>query len=546
MNQIAFEQEWLLRVASLTIALAMPVSLNGEEPRKPLHGSAPLAAVDTPTKIPAEEREERRLPVTELAPAPLRSGPPLLGQPGKDKDGYPTQFVDQALLRSLLYHARYPDLDAHFAAFQESFERDPRYEYWPIDAADAFSSAELELGSRLDAWVAASPGSFGAYLARGSHRLSLAWAMRGGKWARNTPEENFQAMGEVLKGALQDFARAFELRPKLIAALRGLIRVGLHVGDTAQQAALIDRATQLCPACFQVRVTALVALQPRWGGSYAQMRKLALIAPVELNPRMRLLAGYIDLDQAKLLRGEKKYVEALAAVERACAVGEHWEFLVERAEVLQRLARYEEALADLDHAARLRPGSASVHFERAWVLSRLERFEESGLDLLAGLRINPTEGDGRRLFSRAVKALTYEGWRHYQQGREADAVRVLDLAIELDQGNGEAKQRRTFILGGGSRPDLAQVQRLEARHRKTPDDLLTLRQLDYALSFAKQDFQYIDARWTDYLKRHPDEGRALIERGGTRHHLGRVAESHADFRRACELGFSEACALLKR
>ena len=503
--------------------------------------------LDRPTtKDPADEREKRQFPVTQIAPAALRSGQPLLGRPGKDQDGYPTQYVDQALLRSLLYHARYSELDAHFASFQDAFEWDQRFEYWPMDAADAFYSSEPELGLRLDAWIEASRNSFGAYLARGSHRLSLAWAMRGHKWASETSAESFREMEQVLKGAIQDFSHALELRPKLIAAVRRLIDAGRLGGEDAMQAKLIDRAVTLCPSCFEVRVAALIGLQPRWGGSYKKMLMLAEAAPAELNPRLRLLAGYIDLDQANLLLIEKKYPEALASVERACEQGEHWQFLVERANVLQRLNKNEEALTDLDRAALLRPGSAHVHFERAWVLARLDRYEASGLELLTGLRIDPSSRRGRQLFPSAVKGLIYEAWQHYEKGRESDAVRVLDLAIELDQSNDDATQRRTFILGGGSKPDLARVQLLEARHREAPDDLFTLRQLDYALTFATRDFQRIDALWTAYLERHPDEGRALVERGGTRRHLGRAAESIEDYRRACELGFSEGCALSKR
>lgn len=47
--------------------------------------------------------------------------------------------------------------------------------------------------------------------------------------------------------------------------------------------------------------------------------------------------------------------------------------------------------------------------------------------------------------------------------------------------------------------------------------------------------------WTAYLARHPNEGRAYLERGGANFHLGKRAEARADAAKACELGVSEGC-----
>lgn len=84
------------------------------------------------------------------------------------------------------------------------------------------------------------------------------------------------------------------------------------------------------------------------------------------------------------------------------------------------------------------------------------------------------------------------------------------------------------------------------RHRERPDDPFVLRQVDYVASVVDGDFKGIDELWTVCLARHPDDGRALLERAGTRHRLGRTDDSRADLRRSCELGLSEACALLRR
>jgi len=90
-------------------------------------------------------------------------------------------------------------LAASFERFQTAFEGDARYEYWPLDAGQAFRSAEPELGPALDAWVAKAPASFAPYLARGWHRLAVTMAKRGRKWAKDTAQADFSAMREAAR-----------------------------------------------------------------------------------------------------------------------------------------------------------------------------------------------------------------------------------------------------------------------------------------------------------------------------------------------------------
>jgi hypothetical protein len=75
---------------------------------------------------------------------------------------------------------------------------------------------------------------------------------------------------------------------------------------------------------------------------------LARAAPVADNRRLRLLPGYVDYDIADLARRDEKYDDALAAIERACALGDHADFLIERAHIRRRRKELDRALADAD------------------------------------------------------------------------------------------------------------------------------------------------------------------------------------------------------
>ena len=124
-----------------------------------------------------------------------------------------------------------------------------------------------------------------------------------------------------------------------------------------------------------------------------------------------------------------------------------------------------------------------------------------------------------------------------QRGALPDALRVLDLAAELAPSDREVLGRRAQVLLGMDAPD---ISALEAAVAANPDDLRLHQQLDYALS-VRRDFPRIAQMWTKFITRHPEEGRAYMERSGTYHHLGRDAESRADAAKACDLGISEGC-----
>jgi tetratricopeptide (TPR) repeat protein len=275
------------------------------------------------------------------------------------------------------------------------------------------------------------------------------------------------------------------------------------------------------------------------------MRKFALEGDAVLNPRMRFLPGYIDRDWAQVLLIEERPNEALVAIERACALGDYWVFLKQRAEIRDHLNDLSGALADLDRAITLSPGDPNLLIHRAYAHHRAQHWEAAGRDLLAGIRMDPTDDRGRRIHGSVVQGLVYEGWVHHTAGRRQDALRVYDLAAELAPRNPEVQSRRRWVIAGergGSAEDLAA---LEEQARKAPDDFRALQQLGYALARRGQ-FERVVELWTAYLARHPQDGQAYLERGGAHFQLRQLAAARADAARACALGVSEGCAREKQ
>jgi tetratricopeptide (TPR) repeat protein len=493
-----------------------------------------------------EARAVRTSAVTVVAPAPLPTGVPLLGVDGKSADGEPTQYVDRPALRSLLARGHFADLTRDFERLEADFEADPSRECWPMDAADAFASAEPELQGPLDTWVTATPQSFAPYLARATYWKATAHARRGGKVMKDTPEVDRASMEDAVAAARADLTRALAARPNLVAARRLQIQLDMLTGSRDDARAAVDAATATCPTCFQVRVTYLFSLTPRWGGTYEAMSTFAGAAPVAGNPRLRLLAGYADHDRARVLHAEKRFDEARAAIERATALGAHWEFLVERAKVDSLRGDVDHAVADLDRAALLRPGLPEVLFERAWAQMDKKRWEPAGLDLLAGMRVDPTDARARQMHPTVVKGLIHAAAEAHHAGRREDALRLIDLAAELGPTDHDVHQWKEAIVSGKSGPPAASdLEPLEKAARDQPDDFRAHQQLDYALARQGQMPRVIEM-WTEYLSRHPNDGPAHLERGGAYVRLRKLAEAQEDAAKACELSVSEGCVRQKQ
>jgi len=489
----------------------------------------------------AEARATRQSLITTVAPAPLPTGLPLVGREGVTADGYPTQYVDEAALRSLLWHGEFATLSKDIEELQSRFEEDPKREYWPIDASSAFGSAEPDLDASLDAWAKATPSSFAPYLARGAHRTAVAFARRGGKWAKDTPAEDMAAMKQGLADAMEDLDHARALRPKLVAAMRQQLHVLLLAPAGHDLSKVIGDAVAVCPSCFQVRVTYIFDLLPRWNGSYAQMDAFAGQSADPRWPRLAALAGYADEDRADLLHKNHKDDEALETANKALAHGETPDFLLMRAKAYISKKNFDAARLDLDKALELWPNFEPARFRRAWLAWSVRQWEAAGQDLLFGLRVDPTDSEGRSIFDNVVAGLVFEGWERFKAGKRDDALRIYDLAADLAPTNGELLSRRPWVIVGheGATVDEA-IASAEAALRAHPGDFRATQELDYDLS-RKGAFVQILPLWDSYLAAHPDDGPAHMERAGTLHNLGRDADARAEAAKACSLGISRGC-----
>jgi tetratricopeptide (TPR) repeat protein len=299
--------------------------------------------------------------------------PPLRTQrPGVDVNnpGQPLTPATTFQLRDLLIAGELDSLEALFSKWSAEAERDVRNETRLYDAFDAFESVGPEFEGALDRWIEERPGSWNARLARANYRVRLAYRQRGAKYSRQTPRSNFTAMRRTLAAALLDLSAAIRLNPSAMEAYWLAIEAATSYGDRRGVQLALERALQVSPLSFFSRARALIALTPRWAGSYAVMEVVAADADslTAENPELSLLHGFVPLDKGEVAWLARDTALAQRYLDEAMAVGPTFWFCLERGTLRYKLDQNEAALHDLDCAISLRPTSAEAHHYRSRAL----------------------------------------------------------------------------------------------------------------------------------------------------------------------------------
>lgn len=498
-------------------------------------------------RVEADEPSEPQVEqvVATLPGLPRHRGTVMLGRTGNDRFGYPRDLPDKLTLLSLLREERFEELTSHMESLQDAFEEDFRKEDWPAIAIEAFGTADPALGSLIDRWVKATPDSFAPYAARAEYAISRAWHYRGGKWARLTSQARFRKMGETLATAPNDLDRALALRPKLVEAHRMRIVVAFATSaDLTTKRAILQDGLRHCPFCVGIRWSYLLAVSPRWGGSWNLVDKEAKAAQFpKQNPKLRLLLGFVDADRCKLMYEEKPKA-ALRLCVRALEHGDYAGYLRTTAKVLRKLDRHEEALNLLGRSLERTPQSTRSLIDRGHLLRVLNREEEAAEDFLLAARLDPVDEYTQKQLRNTLRAMVYEAYQAEKRGLREEAIATYSRAIEVHPNYADAWYYRAGANAKAGRTRLAESD-LEHLIAIEPTHLEAHRLLDHIL-FKQKRLDEIVEHWNGYLARKPKDADALLERSGTYYHLGKLDLAKHDLAASCKLGNVKACQTQRR
>jgi tetratricopeptide (TPR) repeat protein len=191
-----------------------------------------------------------------------------------------------------------------------------------------YSVAVVE--AMIDSWLDQSPDSAHAFVARGIHRVARAKGFRGEQFYRDTPTEAIEKMAREVELARADLERAVAQNPRIWPAYGALIDVARFSGDSTLGADALDGALRVDPKNYYVRERYSAMLEPRWGGSFEAMDKVAEDAAPHLdeNPRLALLRTLALAARGWPAYHAKDFPVAHELYERAVAEGPVWENLL--------------------------------------------------------------------------------------------------------------------------------------------------------------------------------------------------------------------------
>ena len=321
-------------------------------------------------------------------------------------------------------------LDRHFSETNFSEHIHDLFDYF---------GGDYESGRLTQRWLQLAPDSPFALTARAQFYMGLGWEARG-KWViSQTPPEQIAQMEAHHAKAIEFFQQAIAKEPRMLPAYAGLVELGRNDKDLGDSA--FEAGRRIDPACKVLMSSRMHMLLPRWGGSYAQMFALEqqMLPYMEKRPLLALSRAWPYIDMADELRQEKKYDDAVAALQPMVAITSNPELQEDLGSVLMRADRSDkwQALAYLVAAKRFRPGRAQVATDRAWLeISVVHDYELAIRELAYSAQLEPER-----------KAThIYYGYALTELRRLDEAEREYLLAMQYDPEKGETYRDALIAL----------------------------------------------------------------------------------------------------
>ena len=334
------------------------------------------------------------------------------------------------------------EIDAHLDALVADYfaKRAPEGALQDAYGHNFWNSSET-LKRSIDQWHAQAPASAHAFTARGMYWVATAQQARGEDTIGNTPAQNLADMRKSLDLAQRDLEKAISINPRIMPAYSALIDVARLSGKRDLAERTIRQATQIDPATFFPRAYLSDMYEPRWGGSFEAMDRLAADAMplADQNPRL------IDLKVTALAaRGlpfhwAHDYASALREFEKGLAEGPD-KFYLDLAQYAAGKANDNvRAVELLSQIVRFSPKDIAARRTRAYYLARLGRDDWATSDLDVVLRTNPH--DAQALHGYATTLI------HKNDNEGARAK--LDEALAADPADQWAKETLAWMHSTG-------------------------------------------------------------------------------------------------
>jgi hypothetical protein len=222
---------------------------------------------------------------------------------------------------------------------------------------ELFGTDGEEVREVVEQWVAMAPESPYALAARGAYLHAAASDARGSNYVRETPGENFAAMGKLAAQAESDLRAAATREPKLTAAYDTMVAVGRLTGNGELVNYALGAGLREDPTDERFYLDWMSVSEPRWGGSLQAMAEVADKASAlkAANPLMNLLKEKQYAYFGDMAMQAHAYTQALDYYDQGFAYGPSTLDLAQAAYVAMQLHEYERAVWYYSEAIRFDP-----------------------------------------------------------------------------------------------------------------------------------------------------------------------------------------------
>jgi tetratricopeptide (TPR) repeat protein len=351
----------------------------------------------------------------------------------------PAPRPDRLALIALLKDGQFTTIETTIDGYQQQFEADPQVQWPAIEAFKAFDNSDPAIEPRLNEWAATMPDSYAATLARGVYYEHVGSLCRSASYGADVDDHAFDAMDRDLAQARLDLQRALALNPRLVFAYETLADMATADGNGPETERILKAGLAEAPDAIALYIDVLADVAPSAVHDY-----LAILAQrhpkVAAHPWFR---GYEDYQDGYRLLAQDRYADALAAFDRAVAVGPRVPgFHKGRAEALFGLRRYDEAIAAQARVVEVWPDAPGHHADLALFLAR-----RGGPDARANMEKALASMDKAIALDRLSpcllkdRAIILDGL-----GRHRDAAADLDAAMTYGAYNLAVQLERAHVL----------------------------------------------------------------------------------------------------
>ncbi len=346
-------------------------------------------------------------------------------------------------IAALLGQGQFQELERQLSALQQAFEADPARAEEVRHAFLAFGKLPPAAKGELDHWLKSAPGSYAARVARGSFHLGRALP-QSSRSVQDDEDERPSIRGDELGFAKADLGDSIAYAKKPLVSRLWLITIARYSRDRESAARHYGEAVRMAPQYADVRLEYLKSLEPRSGGSDAEMRSFVERSRAELKDPIaqNKLAARIPAYRGYRHRIAKDYGAALAALNEALALHEDPAGYCSRSFVLGQLKRHGEAFSDATKAVAL--SGAAACLEQAVHAARSSERWQDIIRLMTVL----VESDAGAAGAYRERARAY-----YASGRKHLALQDYGSAADLGDAGAQVALGRLYLSGDAGKQD---------------------------------------------------------------------------------------------